>query len=695
MPFEWNNMVVVTADELVPAFYNTLAGLQQEVYRYKNQDYGIKQVQRGGNGRRALYLFDSLEKEMQTALGDPRKIHNAMERYYKTDREAVNYYTKAFKFDDDTPLSLKHQDEYITNASVLRAAIALKAKREYELRTKNGSFKGIMATVCRDVTLFNEVLKVKHNATHTLPASEKRFKEVFRAFENGFNYDVLISGKLKNENRKLVTDELLELLNDMFAAQTNKPTRTEIARQYEAFLGGYVEVIDRATGEAYDPAAYKPIGESTIINYLNKWADKIGTHKHRSGNRQQYMNDYKTYHKLIKPAFAGSILSVDDRQPPFRYDAKNRVWFYMGIDLGSEAWTCWVSGSSKEGIIEAFYRQLLRNYHEWGVNMPDALECEISLNNSYANSFLQEGRMFQNVRMEANNARGKRIERFFGTLRYGSEKLREGWIARPHARNESNRAGRRNAQIPSKDDDLTKAPIIPYNTIVQNSLTDIMNWNNAPHSVHADKSRWEVFMENQHPGLKPINWEALLPLIGYKTQTSCQLDGIIHLNNEEYLLGMDGEVALGDKLINLMSKLAGKQIDVYWIDGNDKEIIKAVIYERNKDVQIGEAVKMPAYNRAPIERTEKDEAARRIMSAYDATILAYGKRKYAAINTDILVIDNRPTTLNRKFVIPGLEGYNPEELETTQDAEVLPRDDDAAYTPVEALPFKKTLLERF
>lgn len=365
----------------------------------------------------------------------------------------------------------------------------------------------------------------------------------------------------------------------------------------------------------------------------------------------------------------------------------------MGIDLGSEAWVCWVNGNSKEGIIETFYRQLLRNYAQWGINMPDALECEISLNSSFANTFLKDGYMFQNVRMEANNARGKRIEKYFGTLRYGSEKQREGWIARPHARKESNQAGRRNAQIPSKEDDLNKAPIIPYDTIVKNSLQDIMDWNNSPHTVYTDKTRWEVFIENQHPGLKPTNWNAILPHIGYKTETSCQLNGIIHLNNEEYLLGIDGEIALGDRLINLMSKLAGRQIDVYWLDGNDNEIIKAVIYERRGGVQIGEAIKMPAYNRAPIERGEKDKEARRIMSAYETTISAYGKRRADAINTNILVIDNRPTTLNRKFVIPGLENYKTEEMPPVQEAKVL--EDELQVTTIPVQHKIKSLLNRF
>ena len=153
------------------------------------------------------------------------------------------------------------------------------------------------------------------------------------------------------------------------------------------------------------------------------------------------MQAFKPHHSTDKPQFAGSLISIDDRQPPFKTHDGKRVWFYMAIDLASEAFTCWVHGKTKEGIIKEFYRQLVRNYAEWGANLPDGLECESSLNKSFETTFLSEGAMFQNVRIEPNNARGKKIERYFRELRYSYEKQREGWIARPFALSESNQTG--------------------------------------------------------------------------------------------------------------------------------------------------------------------------------------------------------------------------------------------------------------
>jgi hypothetical protein len=210
MPTQWNNITVVAAHELIPLFYNSEGALKLEISRYKEKDYGIKKVQRGGNGRQMLIAFDSLPKEIQEAIGDPRKISNLLELYYKTDSNAVRFFT-SYRFEDNIGLSLNHQEEYITNASVLIAAMNLKAAREYERKTKGGSLKCIMTTICNDVINFNKALQTKHNVQHTLPASEKRFKEAFKAFANGFDYASLISGKLKNENRKFPMYKRIDL----------------------------------------------------------------------------------------------------------------------------------------------------------------------------------------------------------------------------------------------------------------------------------------------------------------------------------------------------------------------------------------------------------------------------------------------------------------------------------------------------
>jgi hypothetical protein len=671
MPHEWNNLIVVTKEELQPWYseYN----LRNTIQRYKDKPWGIKRACNGHNGQPMLILFDSLDANIQESLGDPRKCDHILQKYFRLDGEAVNYY-QTFKFEDGSYLATEYQERYITNASLLKAVIALREARTADRRGKGGSLTGIGATLCSDAHSFQKTLRNKFQLQHTLPENERCFADAIKEFETE-GYPSLISKKHKNQNTRKVTDETLNLLNGLFVGDRTKPTATEVHRRYDAFIGGYMEVINNETGELYDPTAFKKLSDATVKNYMASWASKIGTYALRSGNRQTLMQQFKPYHSLDKPKYAGSIISIDDRQPPFKTPDGKRVWFYNGIDLGSEAFTCWVYGDTKEGIIREFYRELVRNYTAWGFNLPNELEAEMSLNSSYTDTFLREGAMFQKVRIEANNARGKRIERYFRSLRYGIEKDREGWLARPFAKSESNQAGR------------FDVPALPYRTIIENGLQDIETWNNQPHSVHTHMSRWQVFCEMQHPDLKPINYAAILPHIGEKTTTSCRV-GIIRLQYKEFLLGIDGKIALGDRLIHLMKQAEGKELDIYWLDDHQGAVMKAMVFIGTQ--YICEAIAKPTYNRATIEQTATDKANRQIMSSYVATIESFGKRQKNRIDT-VTVIDNRPA-LKKDFVMPGLRQDRLNDLPT---GGLLPEPPEDEFENMPVQNFTKSLKDRF
>ena len=644
-------MVVVREEELVPAFFNCYDSLQKTIKRYESKSYGIKRVQKGGNGRLMYVLYDSLPADIKNSLGDPRKVTHILEKYYKNASETITFYS-TYQFEDGTYIKTEYQEQYIINASVIIALLRLKQERVSGRRTMGMSLTGITKTLLSDAILFQQTLKVKHKVEHTLPESEKRFKQALKDFEKE-GYESQISGKHGNNNSRKVTDPVLALLESMFAKDKTKPTATAVKKEYDKFLKGWLEVINNDTAEVYDPKDYPELSRITVTNYLANWSSRIGTHAHRSGDRQMYMQQYKPYHSLKKPEFAGSIISVDDRQPPFKSTEGKRIWFYNAIDLGSEAFTCWVYGKTKEGIIIDFYRQLVRNYAEWKLNLPAELEAEMSLNASFTNTFLREGVMFEHVRIEANNARGKRIEAYYKPLRYDLEKKRIGWLARPHALTESNQPG------------SEKVPELPYRDIVEGCLQDIEDWNNTPHSKHQHLTRWDVFMQMQNPNLNPTNYLAIIPHVGFKTCTSCRV-GEIKLQSQEFLLGNKGQVATGEALIILMKQVEGEQVDVYWLDGNDHKILKAFVFIGSK--YICEAVSKPKYNRAKKEQTADDLANREIMSKYVATIEAYGRSKKRAIE-GVTIIDNTPAR-PKSFVMPGLKKQA--EIKEWAEPEILP-----------------------
>lgn len=665
MPHEWNNIMVVTEAELVPGWYSNLKTLQQEIHRHKDKPYGIKKVQSGGNGRQLLVSFDSLPNEIKNGLGDPRKHNHVLEAFYKIDTGAVSFYGD-FLF-DGVGLPSKLQTEYITNASVLAACVELMLTRTAQRIQMGKKPKKIMATVLADAISFNATLQVKHGVQHTLPVSEKRFKEWFAAFNvptgnYKYNYASLITGKLGNQNRRLVTETVLQLLNDMFAGQSHKPTRTDIMRTYDGFLQGYVRVINTDTGELYDPQDFKPLSETTIVSYLGAWTEKAGSYKKRSGNSVKLAEQFIAPVRYKKVFYAGSRISVDDRQPPFEYAKGERVWFYLAQDLGSGAFTCWVHGKSKEGLLIDFYRQMVRNYHGWGLKLPKEIEAEASLNYNHKDTFLLPGRMFEHVSIKANNPRGKAIERTNRVLRYEKEKELEGWKPRPFSRTEANQEGPH------------KVPIIPYDQIVNQSLKILQDYNNEPHREAEGKSKWQYFTENQHPEAKPINWRGILPWLGYTTTTTCRDNGLIHLQNDDYMLGMDGAILTGEALIEKMAIIGGKKVSCVWLDGNDGKVMKAFVYLN--DCIVCEAIVQPRASRSQVEETEADREAEAITMRYRNTITTYMSMKAKSIS-EVVVINDKPK-LPQHFVIPELQASRQEEREGA--AEILPEATDD-YTP--------------
>lgn len=634
-----------------------------------------------------LVWFDTLPTRWQELLvniwGEAQKVRQQLtiEKNFVRDMEAFNFYS-FYKFDDQTSLSREKVDEYTLNASVLNAVGKTYDQRRRMRKELHGQIVDIWQTVTDDSK------KLKETTGHNLPDNAARLRKKFNGYKKE-GYSFLIHKGHRQTNALKVDDLHMELLNNMFTGIDHKPTYAEVAQTYEGFLSGYVEVINERTGEIYDPKDFRSVSVATVWNHLTKWENKSGNFLSRSGERQRWMQLFKPYHNLNKLEKAGAIVSIDDRQPPFVYNEKgDRVWFYCGVDVGSEAFTSWVYGTSKEGIIAEFYRQMVRNYAMWGLHLPYELECESALNASYKNTLLQEGNMFERVRIEANNARGKVIERYWRQLRYGKEKQDLGWIARPFALSEANQSRT----------DQKKKVIVPYNEIIQRSLYHLQEWNNTEHSKIKGLSRWDVFLSTQHPGLNPINYHGILPFIGF-TEKSSVWAGMINFRREKFLLGMDGVICVGDKLINMMKQVEGRDIEIKWLDNNHGEVLKAYIYM--DDRFICEAVPQPGYRRAKIDQDEHDLINRELMSKYVTTIDSFAQRHKKGLDK-VTIIDNRPVTIGNSFSIFDPNGHAPKEyVPSTEPVKILTGVDNEPGTDSTVLlngnqtSFKRSLLNSF
>ncbi|WP_017258435.1 hypothetical protein [Pedobacter arcticus] len=594
----------------------------------------------------------------------PKQETHPMANFFKMDADARIFYDK-YQFESNGEfLTPAQRKRYTINASVMGALASLKTVREMAKKSRGGRATGIWASLVGDCISFNDYLKAKHSCSHSLPKSEKMLRERYNRWID-HNYESIIDGRNNNSNAQLVTPEMIRLWQDIYAGQLPyKPSYNEVSERYDQFLAGQISIGIRKdsknedspnfkyAGEIYDNTleCYKPASESTVYAYQSAWELKVVSHSLRSGDRQRFKGLYIPFHKLKQPDFAGTMISIDDRKPPFEYAKGKRLWFYCGADLGSEVITTYVYGETKEGIIEEFYRQMVRNYAGWGLSLPYELECESSLNSTYKDDLLAPGSMFTEVRIEANNARGKAIEQYWRQIRYGKEfdKKHHAWIGRPFSVGENNQRA------------VEKVEFMPKVDIVKSSIDTIQLWNSQLHSnqtLHPGMTREDVFLEKQHPELTPINWAGILPHIGFSQKSSMKAGRII-LQGLHRVVGFNGEVALGEILIQILQKIEGQTVQLYWLDDNEGDVLKALVYDL-QGTQICELLGDLEYSRGKLESKDSDKDYRSIMSAYEATVQGYINRNAKEINS-ITIIDEevKPARKNR-LQFKNVEQYRP------------------------------------
>ena len=129
---------------------------------------------------------------------------------------------------------------------------------------------------------------------------------------------------------------------------------------------------------------------------------------------------------------------------------------YLGVDLGSEAIVTWVYGTSKEGIILDFYRQMVRNYAMWGLPLPAEIECESNLNADYRDGFPERRACSKSFGSRPTVPEASVAEAYWKPIRYQLEETAYRLDRASVARSEANQAG------------TDKKEIVPYESWLNN-----------------------------------------------------------------------------------------------------------------------------------------------------------------------------------------------------------------------------------
>ena len=183
----FNNILCITQPELLEVMSES--NYKQMVRRGK-----ISRARRGGNGRQALIVFDSLPGKYRSAVRERKPdistmpLQEWLRANYTPDAEARSYFS-AFRFDNGSALPAEKINEYTVNASVIKAVLRLMASANALRRVGRIGWDSMAETI----TYF------KREFGHTLPESMLRFRKKVAQFKRE-GYACLISGRFQNQN---------------------------------------------------------------------------------------------------------------------------------------------------------------------------------------------------------------------------------------------------------------------------------------------------------------------------------------------------------------------------------------------------------------------------------------------------------------------------------------------------------------
>lgn len=611
----YNDMLCVTQPELLGVM--SASNYKQLVRRGR-----ISRVRRGGNGRQALVVYESLPDRYRTALkeicpaGGVLLLEQWFREHYTLDAEARAFFSQ-FRFDSGDPLPPAKQTEYTVNASVIRAVQRLMADTRALRRTQAGG------RVNWD-EMTEAVAYFKREFGHTLPESTLRLRRRVAEFNRG-GYATLISGKFRNQNSRKVnyrTERLILSLDSL----PERPFNTTVAELYNQFVCGELDVYDPETGELFDPAEFTDkhgeplaLSDTTVANYLNNPKNRALRAKLHD-TAWTFNNEYRPHHNRKAPVWAFSKVSLDDRDLPRKLADGSRVKAYYAYDVASGC----VVGRAYNRLKTAdlfldCVRDMFRLIDREGWCCPAEIEVEHHLVSNFADGLVRAGVVFPFVRWcNPGNSQEKRAEHFNRAKKYGVEKRTQVGIGRWYARLEANRP--RVEKVFDAHNNTYREAVYTYEQLVADDLRAVEQYNAQLHpnqKMYPGLTRWEVLCRNQNPQLHPVDKALLYRFIGERTRTSIRRSMYCTVRGVKYGLPSP----------ELLARLAPNDYTVEAFYMADAEGRAEEVYLYQGDRFIAACKPIGLYNEAAAEQTAEDAAHFREQARYVAQFDAMMRRE--------------------------------------------------------------------
>lgn len=602
MPYQlYNNTVCVPHADFLSVY-------SSDMYKNLKRRGDLKVVKPGkGKGNTALIELDSIKrndvKESLIRKLGPQPKQQASVSGFKNlvgiDGHAVVILSK-YEIEDGRPLPVEAYTEYLTNANLLNAIHAeiIKCMDAQKRKTAPAGYWQLRATEL-------QVLKADPDfKAHTLPKNGQSLQRVYtkyiesvkRADEDGNiyttpNYESLVSGRFGNNNT-LKVDKLTERVLLSIYTLNNRPFANEVHNNYSLFIQGKINLLDTSTGELFDAADFKAISLKTVKNWLKNGLNDAIADSKRMGFKN-FNDEQMPHNRRIRPQYAFSKISMDDRDLPRKLASGKRVKAYYAYDVASGAVVGYSHSQSKdEELFLGCMHNLFQTVYANNWNMPYEFEVE----NHLVSKFFAELKIMVPYLQVCKpmNSQQKAAEHFNKAKKYSAEKkVNATAVGRWWAKGKAYRV----------DQDFVNDEFVgkgySYDKLVADDLQAIKIYNNELHpkqKLYPGLTRWEVLQLCQHKDLKPVDKALVAKCIGNKTTTTIRRNQAIQVQYAEYRLPN----------LNVLNRLqpGNKQVDAYWLPSIDGVIPEVYVYQNNAFV--GSFSMIERYQEAVLERTPED-----------------------------------------------------------------------------------------
>lgn len=505
--------------------YNDAGVMSFNNYKNLTNRRSLNVIRRGGNGRSALVVYDSLPERFKQIIidkfGDPYKTtkHNRFRDLLVTDIKAEAFY-KDYTLPNGTALPEKNINEYIANASILNTVKTVVNMRKSSAKSLGGRAKKLWEAI-------SEVIQnlPRHTYPHSLPKNVRRLKEKYKAYHSN-GYEALIHKGFCNDNSEKINKEASFWV---LARWSDRVARVVSLNQL------LFEYNEKALKEGWKQLK----DENTLRLFLYKDGVKHLWYGHRYGD--VYAKEKFTYHHTTKlPSMRDSLWYSDGTKLNLYYLNKDgkieTCQVYEVMDAFSEVFLGY--HISKTENYEAQFKA-----YKMAIKISGHKPYQIGFDGQGGHKKLKSGDFLTKVARLAikttpYNGKSKTIESAFG--RFQKQFLAKYWNFTGQnitAKSISSKAHRE--MVLANKDSLPN-----FKEVVEIYKNCRKEWNEAAHPK-SGMPRLEMYLNSQNPETPQVTLWDMVDLFWLKRpkKVTCTPGGISFRENKveyKYMVYKDG-----------------------------------------------------------------------------------------------------------------------------------------------------------